>query len=250
MLPSEKAPGGASHYFMVLVPVVPKDTAKSGEIEKAWGDSWVARTGTHRAFIGKIRNADGVTYDQSLFVVDLPKEIDLATIDSGGPKRFPAPERHHHPPAHPRLGGWHRARRARRLAHRLLREGRLGPDADLCRARGRRRHGQGPREAPAAAHAFPRRHRAVPPLAPLRRHALCITAKNAIARIDLATRKATLLTPEDTAPERSRLVVSPDGEHIAFNKPVSMTDVHGAPLKSYDGKDFLQIFVMDVSTTD
>lgn len=88
---NSKAPEGATHYFAVLVPVVPKDTAKPGEIEKAYADSWIGATGLMRAFIGKVRNADGKTYEESLFVVDVPADVDITTANSGSPTRFPAP---------------------------------------------------------------------------------------------------------------------------------------------------------------
>lgn len=90
MEPHPKAPEGVSHYFAILVPVVPKDTAKPGEIERAWGDSWVDAAGTLRAFIGKVREADG-SYQQSLFVAEVPKGVDITTADAGGPDRFPTP---------------------------------------------------------------------------------------------------------------------------------------------------------------
>jgi hypothetical protein len=46
----------------VLVPVPKMGESKPGEVEKAYGDSWVGRDGTMRAFIGKVRNDDGETY--------------------------------------------------------------------------------------------------------------------------------------------------------------------------------------------
>lgn len=82
------APGGVSHWFAVLVPVVPKGTSKVGEIERAWGDSWVDAEGTMRAFIGSVREADG-SLQQSLFVVDIPADLDITTADAGGPDRYP-----------------------------------------------------------------------------------------------------------------------------------------------------------------
>jgi len=88
--PHPRAPLGASHWFAILVPTVPKDTAQTGELERAWGDSWVDAAGTMRAFIGKVREADG-TYQQSLFVARVPKEVDITTADAGGPGRYPKP---------------------------------------------------------------------------------------------------------------------------------------------------------------
>src|SRR6185503_5257820 len=73
-----KAPPPASCYFAILVPVVPRGTAKPGELERAYGDSWIGRQGLMRAFIGKVREADG-TYQESLFMVDVPADVDITT---------------------------------------------------------------------------------------------------------------------------------------------------------------------------
>jgi hypothetical protein len=90
MEPHAAAPQGYSHYFAVIVPVVPKGTAKPGELEKAWGDSWVDAAGTRRAFIGKVKEADG-SYQQSLFVAEIPVDVDITTADAGNATRYPAP---------------------------------------------------------------------------------------------------------------------------------------------------------------
>jgi hypothetical protein len=249
MVPSAQAPGGATHYFMVLVPVVPKDTAKPGEIEKAWGDSWVGADGAKRAFIGKVRNDDGVTYEQSLYIAELPKEIDLASSDSGGPQRFPQPPK---------------GVVIRRITHAWA-DGivRGAPDGSRIAYYAKDAHGQtqifvvdadGSDEAAeeekrpvqitrfdGGVTGFMRWH-------PSGKTILCITAKNGIAAVRTAPGEGhdqvRMLAPEDLAPERSRLVVSPDGKVIAFNKPVPMADDEGRPLRTYDGKDFLQVFTM------
>ncbi|MCP4641656.1 MAG: DUF3748 domain-containing protein, partial [bacterium] len=85
------APKGASRWFALLVRVVPKGTSKPGEIEVALGDSWVGRHGVMRAFIGTVRAADGVSYEESLFVVDVPAAVDVTTADSGSATRYPSP---------------------------------------------------------------------------------------------------------------------------------------------------------------
>ena len=43
-----------------------------------------------RAFIGKVREPDG-SYQESLFVVDVPADVDITTADSGSATRFPSP---------------------------------------------------------------------------------------------------------------------------------------------------------------
>ncbi|MCK5862665.1 MAG: DUF3748 domain-containing protein, partial [Candidatus Hydrogenedentes bacterium] len=85
------APSPVSHYFALLVSVVPKGTSQAGEVEKAHGDSWVDAAGTMRAFIGVVRNEDGKTFEESLFVADIPLDVDISTADSGNAERYPSP---------------------------------------------------------------------------------------------------------------------------------------------------------------
>jgi len=87
----ESAPEGYTHYFAVLLK--PEETGKSipGEIEKAYGDSWVDHTGTMRAFIGKVRVENGLDYDTALFVADVPENVNITTADSGDKTHYPTP---------------------------------------------------------------------------------------------------------------------------------------------------------------
>ncbi|HEO72529.1 MAG TPA: DUF3748 domain-containing protein, partial [Candidatus Hydrogenedentes bacterium] len=91
MEPHPNAPEGATHYVTLLVPVVPERTAQPGEIEYAAGDSWVGREGLMRAFIGKVRAEDGESYEESLFVVDVPRDVDITTAYPGSATRLPSP---------------------------------------------------------------------------------------------------------------------------------------------------------------
>ena len=90
MMASRKAPGGVTHWTAILVPVVPEGTAKPGELESAAFDSWIGAKGLMRGFIGKVKEADG-SYQSSLFVVDVPEDIDITTSDSGTQSRYLAP---------------------------------------------------------------------------------------------------------------------------------------------------------------
>lgn len=246
MVPSDAAPGGATHYFMILVPVVPKDTAKPGQIEKAWGDSWVGKDGTLRAFIGKVRNADGVTYEQSLYVVEIPKKVDLKSIDSGGKDRFPSP------PKGTKIrritqgfadgivrGSWDGTRIAYygRDPQGQLQVFVVPVDGDDTAADAAKRPVQVTHFDGGVAQ-YVRWH-------PDGKSIFCITAKGGVAQVGLKDAAVEMLAPEDGM-ERSRLVVSPDGQRVAYDKPMSATGDNGAALKTYDGKDFLQIFVADV----
>ena len=91
MQPDPKVPKGYTHYFAVILKPAEKGKARPGEIEKAYGDSWVDSAGTMRAFIGKVRQDNGKDYDYDLFVADIPEDIDITTAFSGTHDRYPEP---------------------------------------------------------------------------------------------------------------------------------------------------------------
>jgi len=241
------APAGASHYCAVLVPVVPAGTAKPGELEKAWGDAWVDGAGTVRAFIGLVREDDG-SLGQSLFTVTIPADTDITTADSGGPERFPAPPE-----------GVTVRRVTRAWAEGIVRG---APDGKTIAYYGHDSEGQRqlfvvpvdggdgaadpakrPRQAgniPSGAASGLRWH---PDGATL----FCITGGNGVVAVSVAEDRfgeMRWLLPEDDGPERSRLVVSPDGTLLAFNKAVPTFDDQGERAVNYAGEDFMQIFLL------
>ncbi len=55
MEPNSLAPDGYNSYFAVILKPAEKGKSKAGEIEKAYGDSWVDQAGKMRAFTGKVR---------------------------------------------------------------------------------------------------------------------------------------------------------------------------------------------------
>jgi len=85
------APKGSTHYFAVLLKPVKKGTSKPGEIEKAYSDAWVDKEGTKRAFIGKVRSENGVDYETSLFVSEISNDVDITTAYSGDKDTYPIP---------------------------------------------------------------------------------------------------------------------------------------------------------------
>jgi hypothetical protein len=91
MEPNPKAPAGYTHYFAILVKPVQKGMSKTGEIEKAFGDSWVDPEGKMRAFIGKVRAENGVDYQTDLFVADISENVDITTAFSGNGNEYPEP---------------------------------------------------------------------------------------------------------------------------------------------------------------
>lgn len=85
------SPEKSTHYFSVILKPAEKDKSKLGEIEKANDDSWIDSMGTMRAFIGKVRNENGIDYDTDLFVADIPLYVDITTSFSGNETEFPMP---------------------------------------------------------------------------------------------------------------------------------------------------------------
>ncbi len=91
MVSSEMAPTGYTHYFALLVKPVKLGSAKPGEIEKAYADSWVDSEGRMRAFVGKVRAEDGTSYQEDLFVVDISDSVDIISANSGDTNTYPEP---------------------------------------------------------------------------------------------------------------------------------------------------------------
>jgi hypothetical protein len=249
MEPHPEAPAPATHYFAVLVTVVPKGTSKPGEIEKAWADSWVGREGQMRAFIGQVRNDDGETYEQSLFVVDVPGEVDITTADAGSATRFPAPPE---------------GVRIRRLTHTWA-DGIVRGSADGRRIAYYAKDENGdtqifvipsdasdrdpdPAKRPVQATHVPggvdegnlRWH-------PSGKTLFCI-ADNGVAAVCVEAGprfgEVQWLTPRGDTPIRYALTSSLDGSMLAFNKAVPAQDADGKPLVNYQGEAFSQIFVL------
>jgi uncharacterized protein (TIGR03437 family) len=90
MVPNAKKPASALYYATLLVKTVPTAGAKTGDIVQADSDSWVGRKGLMRAFVGKTLEANG-SYVSSLYVVDIPANIDVTTADSGTKTVYPTP---------------------------------------------------------------------------------------------------------------------------------------------------------------
>ena len=248
-----KAPEPATHYFALLVPVAPKGTARPGELEKAWGDSWVGRQGKCRAFIGKVRNDDGETYEQSLFVAEIPDSVDITTAQSGSAHRFPTP------PVGIRI---------RRLTHGWA-EGIVRGTADGARIAYYGEAEDGSRQvfvipsdgsdesADPAKRPVQATHLEKGAESGLRWHpsgnsVLCIS-NNAVAATCVKAGPqfgaSVFLTPQDGV-ERIALVVSPDGKRVAYNKAVAAKDEKGKPAANYAGEDFRQIFLLDFPDAD
>ncbi len=254
MVPHRKAPKPASHYFALLVRVAPKGTSKPGEIETAYGDSWVGREGRMRAFIGKVREEEAGRYEESLFVVDIPEAVDITTAEAGSAARFPSPPE---------------GLRVRRLTHEWAGGVVRGTaEGDRIAYYGRTRDGTTqvfviPADGSDRAKDTAKRPSQLTRFAQgadgnLRWHpsgntVFCVN-DNAVAAIcavpgqDLG--KTVYLTPREAAPPPKNLVVSPDGRSLAFNRRAPAYDYRGKRATNYTGEDFLQIFTMDFPDHD
>lgn len=244
-----KAPAPASHYFAILIPVAPKGASKPGELEQAAGDSWIGRHGTMRAFIGKVRNDDGETYEESLFVVDVPLEVDITTADSGSPTRYPGPPK---------------GLTVRRLTHTWAGGVVRGtPDGDRIAYFARADDGttqvfvipsDGSDRAPdPAKRPVQVTHLVKGAEGNLRWHpsgsSIFCLSENAIVSTCVEPGpdfgESVFLTAKEDTPARYAIVISPDGKRIAYNKAVPARDAEGREAKNYAGLHFSQIFVVD-----
>ena len=245
-----KAPLGASHYFALLVPTVPAGTSKPGEIELASSDSWVGRHGLMRAFIGKVRKEDGVNYEESLFVVDIPDSVAITTADSGGPNRFPTPPKGvkirrltqtnaggvvRGAPEGDRIAYYANAPDGTRQVFVIASDGSdRDPDPAKCPiqlTRLPKGSSSGIRWRSDGASVF------------------SVSNNGIVETWALPGEKfgkSRFLTPEGDKPVRNDLVLSPDGKQLAFSKEIPTRDGQGKVVKTFDGKDLVQIFIVDV----
>ncbi len=91
MQADKNVPPTYTQYFSLILKPTKKGQSKPGEIEKAYGDSWVDNEGSMRAFIGKVRSDNGTDFNYDLFVADIPLDIDITTTNSGSPDTYPSP---------------------------------------------------------------------------------------------------------------------------------------------------------------
>lgn len=248
MVPHEKAPKGASHYFAVLVPVVPTGTSKPGEIEIASADSWVGRHGLMRAFIGKVRNDDGKTYETSLFVVDIPADVDVTTADSGGPERYPTPPKGTaiRRLTHTWAGGTVRGSEdGKQIAYHAK-----APDGTtqvFVIASDGSDQSSDPEKQPKQATFLPegsadgiRWHPSGNTVFSFSNNGIVATC----VKPGPLFGRSMFLTPQGDSLERIKLTNSQDGTMLAFDKAIPTKGADGKIVKAFDGTDILQIFTL------
>lgn len=245
LVPHPKAPCGVSHYFAVLLPIVPAADAKPGDLVRAADDSWIGPNGLMRAFVGNANESNGHTAT-SLFVVDIPENTDFTTADSGTATRYPTPPK---------------GLKIRRLAQHATTPGIVRGSRDGARiayyatdANHVRQifivdsHGaenQRPVQAtslPSGAASGLRWHPSGNSIAVLSENGIAVTC----VRPGPLFGKTTWLTRHGAGtPPAEALVWSPNGKLLAFNRRVPTVDGNGKPAKDATGKDFKQIFLVD-----
>ncbi|MBS1830413.1 MAG: DUF3748 domain-containing protein [Acidobacteria bacterium] len=247
MLPHAKAPCGASHYVALLIPVVPPAQSKPGDLERAADDSWVGAKGLMRAFIGNVKEENG-TVMSSLFVVDIPENVDITTADSGTRTRYPSAPR-----------GVAIRRLTRTPAAGIVRGSldgtRIGYFANdsrnirqvfLIDSQGSDQHPD-PAMRPVQATNLD-----ISASGGLRWHpsgnSIAVLSDNGVVAVCVKPGpqfgKSVWLTPHGTAmPAAEALVWSRDGKLLAFNRRVPTYDATGKLVKDAGNNDFKQIFL-------
>ncbi|MCK5134227.1 MAG: DUF3748 domain-containing protein [Bacteroidales bacterium] len=242
MQPHENAPEGYSHYFSVILKPAKKRQSKVGEIEKAYGDSWVDSAGTMRAFIGTVRAQNGIDYENDLFVADIPADIDIATSRSGTRDQYPEPPE---------------GIVVRRLTYGMNVTGivRGSPNGSKIAFAARDEDGighvfitkaDGSDEQPARVTSLNS------PVSSIRWHpsgnwVFCISDGNVfVTYLGTRYRFGKTIRLSDDLLVRDQLVVSPDGNLLAYIIPVPTQDTSGTIVKDANGNDFRQIFIMEL----
>jgi hypothetical protein len=242
MEPSAYAPEGYTHYFSMILKPVKKGESLAGEIEKAYGDSWIDAAGSMRAFIGKVRAQNGIDYEEDLFVADIPLDVKITTSHSGTQDRYPEPPE---------------GIAIRRLTHGMDVTGIVRGSSDGTRIAFAAPDEAG-RDQVFIISAFgsdkepTQLTRLASPVSSIRWHpsgqwVFCLSDGNVFVTY-LGSSSGfgrTIQLSNDQQP-RDQLVVSQDGNLLAYIIPLPTKDESRAIVKDALGNDFRQIFCMEL----
>jgi Tol biopolymer transport system component len=249
MMASPKAPAGVTHWMAILVPIAPKGAAKPGELEFAGFDSWVGQKGLMRAFIGKVKEPSG-DYTTSLFVVDVPENVDITTSYSGTRARYLAPPKGVtvRRLTHQQASGIARGSRdGKRIAY-FAKDANGVSQVFLIDSHGSDQDSN-PALHPVQATFFKRGVKSG-----LRWHpsdnTISVVSDNGVAAVCVKPGplfgKTYFLTPRGaTLAQVDAPVWSNSGKQIAYNRRVPTKNEQGLAALDAGGRDFLQIFVAD-----
>lgn len=242
MQPDENTPPGYTNYFAIILKPAKKGKSKAGEIEKAYGDSWVDVEGSMRAFIGKVRALNGKDYENDLFVADIPTDIDITTSWSGTQDKYPEPTK---------------GITIRRLTHGMNINGIVRGSADGRQIAFAAPVGDGINQvfinkADGSDKQPTQVTHLNSPVSSIRWHpsgewVFCISDGDVIASyVGTRLRFGKTVRLSNDQLERDQLVVSPDGNLLAYIIPVPTKDGSENIVKDANGKDFRHIFIMEL----
>ncbi len=243
------APKGYTHYFALFVKPAEKGKSLPGEIEKAYDDSWVDSEGRKRAFIAKIRSEDGVEYDTALCVAEITEKVDITTAIPGSATEYPIPPQ---------------GIRISRITHSGWAGGivRGSPDghqiAYLCRdknginqicvvaADGSDKNSD-PSKKPRQVTRL-RQYATNVRWHPSGKWILCLSSGNVLAAcVEEGSSFGRMFWLTQDNSNREGLAVSPDGNTLAYVIRRPTKNKEGHLVKDVEGKNFRQIFIMDVA---
>lgn len=254
MTPYPGMPDGATHFTVLLIPLAPEGEAKPGQIEYAAGDSWVDPRGRMRAFIGKVREADG-SYTNSLFVAGIPEDVDVTTARAGTREQYPSPPKGVtiRRLTHTEAGGIVRGSPdGTRIAYfakapdgsqQVFVIPALGSDRDPDPALRPVQATRLERGATAGLRWHPS-GRSIAVISGGALAVVCVQPGRRFGAAHFLTAAGPAAAPVE-AP-----VWSPDGAFLAFNRRVPTFDAEGRPVKDAAGGDFRQIFLVDFPDRD
>jgi hypothetical protein len=242
-----KAPCGVSFYSALLVPIVPSAESKPGDIVRAADDSWVGAKGLMRAFIGNVKEASG-SVTSSLFVVDIPENVDITTASSGTRTTYPTPPRGttiRRLTSTPAAGIARGSLDGTRIGYFATVDG--VRQAFIINALGSDQHPDAAMRPvqvtrlPAGASGGLRWHPSG--------NSIAVQSDNGVAAVCVQPGplfgKTVWLTQHGTSvPAVEGLVWSRDGKLLAFNRRVPTYDSTGKLVKDAGGNDFRQIFLV------
>lgn len=248
LMPHRRAPGGASHWAVLLLRMAPTNTAVAGEIERAADDSWIGARGLMRGFIGRVKEENG-SYTNSLFIVDIPENVDVTTADAGTKTRYPSP------PAGVRMRRITNTEAAGivRGSHDGSQVGYFAASADGTRqvfivpSNGSDRAAD-PALRPVQATRMPanvtgglRWHPSGNSIAAISDGGVFVTC---VKPGPLFGTSVFLTARGSGVPAAEALVWSHNGKMLAFNRRVPTYDSSGRVLKDFGGNDFRQVFLV------
>lgn len=238
---NRKGPKGHSHFFSLILKPAEKEKSKPGEIEKAFGDSWIDSYGTMRAFIGKVRSENGIDYKYDLFVADIPSEVNITTSFSGNQDEYPTPPK---------------GINIRRLTYGMEVTGivRGSYNGEMIAFAAKDENGinqlfiigaEGPQKEPIKVTNLEN------DVEYIRWHSsdhwiIYVSGGNIFASSINPTIFGKTVQFTNDEKKRTQLVVSQDGNTFAYNIKTETRDIETKLVKDAAGNDFMQIFIMNV----